>query len=96
MKKPLGVQELSKFLSRFNRKTIIDHQNRDRFRLLQFNCNRLLGQQSKAKNTIPRLCKCIVESCVPRINNLMAVYLRKGTHTLYYCSLLIHFCALII
>ena len=45
--------------SRIDRKTISNYQHRGRFRLLQFNYNRLLGQRSK--DMLSRICECIVE-----------------------------------
>lgn len=72
-------------------KNIVNYQHRDRFWLLQFDYDRLLGQWSKAKSTLSRLCECAVKSDVPRINNSMAVHLRKGSHALYFYLILIQF-----
>ena len=53
-------------------------QFRDRHRLLHFNYQRALSQKLKARSILTRFCESIAESDVPRLNNLMAVYLRKG------------------
>ena len=51
---------------------------RDKYRLLLFNYERSKNQKVKARNTMNRLCECIIEDNVPRINTLMAVHLRNG------------------
>ena len=53
-------------------------QFRDRYRLLQFNYQHVLSQKLKARSILSRFCESIAQSDVPRLNNLMAVYLRKG------------------